>query len=145
MIFLDTALCQAILGLDLSSWFLDPKEGFVNRGKIVEAFIGQEILCYSIPYKRTDLYFWKAEKPSQAEVDFLYDRKGSIFPIEAKSGDGRTLKSLRRFLDQHPKSPYGIRFSMQNYSIFQKIDSRPLYATVTLAHEEQIESLKSLV
>jgi hypothetical protein len=41
-------------------------------------------------------------------------------------------------------SPSEIRFSVQNYSIFQKIDSRPLYATASLAHEEQMESLKVL-
>ena len=144
IIFLDTALCQAILGLDLSTWFLDPRESFVNRGGIVEAFIGQELLCYSISYRRTDLYFWKTSGPSQAEVDFLYEYKGNILPIEVKSGDGRTLKSMHRFLESHPHSPYGIRFSSQNYSIFQKIDSRPLYAVASLAHEEQKESLKFL-
>jgi len=144
VIFLDTALCQAILGLDLSAWFLDSREAFINRGEIVEAFIGQELLCYAIPYRRTDLYFWKAETPSQAEVDYLYDYKSNIIPIEAKSGDGRTLKSMHRFLESHLYSPYGIRFSAQNYSIFQKIDSRPLYATASLAHGEQMESLKSL-
>ena len=144
IIFLDTVLCQAILGLDLSVWFLDPREAFVNRGEIVEAFIGQELLCYSISYRKTDLYFWKAETPSQAEVDYLYDYKGSIIPIEAKCGDGRTLKSMHRFLESHLNSPYGIRFSAQNYSIFQKIDSRPLYATASLAHEEQLASLRAL-
>jgi hypothetical protein len=144
IIFLDVALCQAILGLDLSAWFLDCREAFVNRGEIVEAFIGQELLCYSIPFRRTDLYFWKAETPGQAEVDFLYDYKSNIVPIEAKSGDGRTLKSMHRFLDSHSHSPYGVRFSAQNYSIFQKIDSRPLYAAASMANEEQKESLKSL-
>ncbi|MBA3238156.1 MAG: hypothetical protein H0T62_07410 [Parachlamydiaceae bacterium] len=48
IIFRDIVLCQAIHGLDLSAWFLDPRETFVNRGEIVEAFIEQELLCYSI-------------------------------------------------------------------------------------------------
>lgn len=145
IIFLDIALCQAILGLDLSSWFLDSRQTFINRGEIVEAFIGQELLCYSIPYRKTDLYFWKAETHSQAEVDYLHDDKSCIIPIEAKSGDGRTLKSMHRFLESHLHSLFGIRFSTQNYSVFQKIDSRPLYATASLAHGEQMESLKSLL
>lgn len=144
-IFLDVALCQAILGQDLAAWFLDAKETFINRGEIVEAFIGQELLCYSIPYKRTDLYFWKTDAPNQAEIDYLYDYKSDIVPIEAKSGDGRTLKSLHRFLESHLHSTYGIRFSAQNYSIFQKIDSRPLYAAASLAHGEQLDSLKALL
>ena len=145
VIFLDIALCQVILGLDLSTWFLDPREGFVNRGEVVEAFIGQELLCYSAPYRKTDLYFWKANIPNQAEVDYLYDYSSTIIPIEAKCSDGRTLKSLHRFLDLHPHSPYGIRFSAQNYSLYQKVDSRPLYAVASLAHEEQLKGLKSLL
>lgn len=144
IVFLDTALCQTILGLDLSAWFLNSREAFINRGEIVEAFIGQELLCYAFPYRKTDLYFWKTETSSQAEVDFLCDYKNNIVPVEVKSGDGRTLKSMHRFLDTHANSSYGIRFSAQNYSVFQKVDSRPLYATVSLAHEEQKESLKSL-
>lgn len=144
IVFLDAALCQAILGLDLGVWFLDSREAFVNRGGIVEAFIGQELLCYSIPYRKTDLYFWKAERPSHAEVDFLYEHRSDILPIEAKSGDGRTLKSMHRFLDSHTKSPYGIRFSAQNYSIFEKVDSRPFYGVASLAHAEQLESLRFL-
>lgn len=145
LIFLDIALCQAILGLDLSAWFLASKETFANRGEIMEAFIGQELLCYAAPYKKIDLYFWKTESSGQAEVDFLYDYESSIVPIEVKSGDGRSLKSMHRFLESHERSAYGVRFSTQNPSVFQKIDSRPLYAAVSLAHETQKKSLAHLV
>lgn len=145
IIFLDAALCQAILGLDLGTWFLDPNAEFVNRGSIVEAFVGQELLCYSNPYRKGNLYFWKrAEKQTKAEVDFLYEHKGKVLPVEVKSGDGRTLKSLHLFLQTHPLSPYGLRFSSQNYSRFDPIISRPLYDVFSLAHEDQKESILSL-
>lgn len=68
-----------------------------------------------------------------------------IMQIEAKSGDGRTLKSMHRFLESHLHSLYGIRFFAQNYSVFQKIDSRPLYATASLAHGEQIGKLEIVI
>lgn len=141
IMFLDTALCQATLGLDLASWILDQSNTFVNRGMIIESFVAQELLCYSPAYRKAELYFWKEEGASQAEVDFLYDYKNEIIPIEAKSGDGRSLKSLHLFLKKHPSSSYGVRFSPQNYSMFDAISSRPLYAVVSLAHEEQKESL----
>ena len=145
VIFLDTALCQSILGLDLGSWFLDPNNAFVNRGPIVESFIGQELLCYSSPYRKNDLYYWRqTEKNSQAEIDFLYEQRGKIIPIEVKSGDGRSLKSMHLFLQTHSSS-YGIRFSTQNYSIFDSIHSKPLYDVVSLAHEDQKESLQFLL
>jgi uncharacterized protein len=146
IILLDIAFCQSILGLKPSPWFLEQKATFVNRGAITEAFVGQELLCYSQPSKKTDLYFWRAsEKSRQAEVDYLYDYNGLVLPIEVKSKDGRTLKSMHSFLEQHKNSTYGIRFSTQNYSVFEKVHSRPLYAVATLAHEDQLEGMIALM
>ena len=51
-----------------------------------------------------------------------------IVPIEVKSGVGSTLKSMHMFLETHPNAAFGIRFSIQNYSLYQKIHSYPLYA-----------------
>ena len=146
LMFVDVALCQAILGLDLSTWFLQPNVEFVNRGAITESFVGQELLCYSHPSRKTDLFFWKrASKNSSAEVDFLYEYNQSVVPIEVKSGHGNRLTSMNLFLQGHKDSHYGIRFSTQNASLFEKIDSRPLYEVVSLAHADQKESLLSLM
>jgi predicted AAA+ superfamily ATPase len=146
VIYLDVALCQAILGSDISIWFLKPLEGFDNRGEIAEAFIGQELICYASPESKIELNFWKRkEKNSSAEVDYLIQRGEQIIPIEVKSGHGSTLKSLNIFLDTHPKSHLAIRFSSLNYSIFNKLDSRPLYAAVSLAHDNQKEAIAYLL
>ncbi len=146
VLFLDVALCQSILGLDVGSWFLNPENEFVNRGSIAEAFVGQELLAYSNPYRKTDLYYWKrSEKQSNAEVDYLWEHGGKVIPIEVKSGDGRTLKSMHLFLDTHSNSPYGVKFSSQNYSEFGNIFSKPLYDVVFFAHLEQRESFDYLL
>ncbi len=146
VVYLDIALCQTILGTDISIWFLRPLEGFENRGEIAESFIAQELLCYASPENKAEIHFWRRkEKNSTAEVDFLIQRKEQILPIEVKSGHGSTLRSLHLFLDTHPKSTFGIRFSALDYSLLEKLDSRPLYAAVSLAHESQKEALASLV
>ena len=146
VIYLDVALCQAILGSDISIWFLHPLKGFENRGEIAEAFIGQEMLCYASPYTKAELYFWKRkEKSSQAEIDYLYQKGEQIIPIEVKSGHGGALRSLRLFLETHPKSSFSIRFSSLDYSVIDSLDSRPLYAACSLAHESQHEALRHLV
>ncbi len=62
-----------------------------------------------------------------------FQQEGNVIPIEVKSGEGRTLKSMQIFLESHPKSPYGIRFSVQNYSEYNKIHSYPLYAIFRLS------------
>jgi predicted AAA+ superfamily ATPase len=146
VIYLDIGLCQAILGSDVSIWFLRPLEGFENRGEVAEAFIGQELICYASPDNKAELFFWKRKaKNSSAEVDYLIQRGEQILPIEVKSGHGNTLRSLRLFLDTHPKSTYGIRFSSLNYSVIDKLDSRPLYAAASLAHPNQKEALDHLI
>lgn len=146
LIYLDIGLCQAILGSDVSNWFLRPLEAFENRGEIAEGFIGQELICYANPDRKSEIHFWKRkEKNSSAEIDYLIQRGDKIIPIEVKSGHGNTLRSLHLFLQTHPKSDSGIRFSSLNYSIINKIDSRPLYAAGSLAHTSQKKALLSLV
>ena len=145
IIYLDTALCQTILGADVSIWFLHPLEGFINRGEIAESFVGQELLCYARPDSKAELFFWKRkEKNSTAEVDYLLQQEQDILPIEVKSGHGNTLRSLHLFLDTHPKSLKGLRFSSHDYSFTDKLDSRPLYAVASLAHASQKEALDYL-
>ena len=125
----DVGLNQALLGLDLKDWFMDPVPTFINKGNITESFIGQELLAYSDPSDRHRLYYWHREKRgSQAEVDYLLSSGEVVIPIEVKSGHGGRLQSLRLFLETHPNSPYGIRFSVHNYSRLAKIQSYPLYA-----------------
>jgi len=145
LIFLDVALSQAVLGLDLSTWFLNPLTEFINKGSLVEAFIGQEILAYSNPIKKTDLYYWhRAERTSQAEVDYLIQERERVVPVEVKSGTGKTLKSLQLFLETHSASHYGLRFSTHNYSRHEKIDSYPLYAVAKVLSTNQKEVRSSM-
>ena len=44
-----------------------------------------------------------------------------------------------------PKSLYGIRFSSLDYSIIDKLDSRPLYAEVSLPLDSQRKAFEYLV
>ncbi len=145
MILLDSAISQTALGFDLAAWLLRPKQEFINKGAVVEAFIGQEILAYSLPITKSDLYYWHREaRASQAEVDYLYQRESDIIPIEVKSGSGTSLKSLHLFLQEHIRTPYGIRISTHNYSHHGQIHSLPLYATLSLASSEQKTAMRWL-
>lgn len=129
LIFLDIGLAQAALGLDIADWFLKPKDQFVNKGEIVEAFIGQELLAYSNPIQKKQLYYWlRTKRTAQAEVDYVINIQRDIIPIEVKGGPGSTLKSMHMFFKTHRTSKKGIRFSSQNYSVYENIYSYPLYA-----------------
>lgn len=135
MVFLDIALSQAILGVDTGSWLLEPESNFINKGALTEAFIGQELLAYSPPDRKSDLYYWQREaRSSNAEVDYLIQKGDKIIPVEVKSGAAGKLKSLRFFLDRHEGSPYGIRFSTSNFQLEDAIQTYPLYAVAGLIH-----------
>lgn len=133
IIFLDIALTQTLLGLDLTQWLIHGNEQLINQGPIVEAFVGQELLAYGCATQKKQLYYWeRAERTAQAEVDYVSDLNNQILPIEVKSGSGTTLKSMHIFLASHPNSPCGVRFSQHNYSLQGQIRSYPLYAIRSL-------------
>ena len=92
---------------------------------VMEQFAGQQLLAAMDPFEERRIHFWAREKKSsQAEVDFLATYKGTIFPMEVKSGKSGTLKSLHLFLEEHPGTPFGIRFSIPQFSLHYKICPR---------------------
>lgn len=128
-LFLDVGLSQALLGFDVKAWFLTPEQELVNKGAIVEAFIGQEMLALAPPEQKASLFYWRRHAAgSSAEIDYLLQRESLVVPIEVKGGLGSTLKSMHLFLESHPHAPYGIRFSTHNYQRHEKVWSYPLYA-----------------
>ena len=129
LIFLDVGLSQTMLGLGMEDWFLNGTPAFVNKGALVEAFVGQELLTYMDPSSPSPLYYWQRNvKGSEAEIDYLIQLKGQVIPVEVKSGTGQHLKSMHLFLDSHPRSSFGLRFSTHPWSNYEKIMSYPLYA-----------------
>lgn len=148
-IFLDIGLAQSALALDIAGWFLQPQREFVNKGSLVEAFVGQELIAYGLPYAKQSTFYWHKETGlTAAEIDYLVQSAGVVIPIEVKAGAGSTLRSLRYFLESHATSPYGIRFSTQNYSVHENVHSYPLYAiasVIAAGHPEMKQAIEHLV
>lgn len=143
---MDVAICQKLLGLETGSWILEPLQTFINKGAVVEAFVGQEILAYADPQQRAQLFYWqRMAKNSTAEVDYVVQDQEKVIPIEVKSGHGTTLRSLHMFLETHERASYGIRFSTQNFSIHNHIYSYPLYAVAAIALHNKEMALKALI
>ncbi|MCE3237343.1 MAG: Uncharacterized protein K0R24_324 [Gammaproteobacteria bacterium] len=133
--FVDVALAQRLLHAHPKDWFLQPTQSLINKGEIIENFVGQELLAYSDPREKAQLYYWQRhERGSSAEVDYLSTIQRNVIPIEVKSGTGSSLKSLQLFLKTH-QSPYGIRFSTHDFSMHEKLHSYPLYAIAKLRNK----------
>ena len=69
------------------------------KGKITEHLVGQELLSMSFRVL-TSLHFWVREKKtSSAEIDYIFQYKGKLYPIEVKSGNSGRMKSLHAYMD----------------------------------------------
>ncbi len=149
LIFIDVALSQFLLDLKPGEWMVNPLQEYINKGMLVESFVGQEMAAYESPKSKAELFYWKRDaRGSEAEVDYVMQQGKSVIPIEVKSGKGTTLRSIQMFLESHKNSPYGIRFSTNNYSLHDKIHSYPLYAIAKVVADEDQDvkdSLMSLV
>lgn len=98
-VFIDIGLFS-----NISGYFSDKsinKNNFASafNGKMAEQFVGQEL----ISNHGRQLHYWSRNKRgSNAETDYLIEKKGEIIPIEVKSGKSGSLKSLHLLLDSFP-------------------------------------------
>jgi predicted AAA+ superfamily ATPase len=104
LLFLDVGLMVAASGL--SSEILLAEDYFtLNRGALMEQFVGQELLSYQNYFKKKELYFWMREKTgSMAEVDYIIQSGQHIIPMEVKAGKTGSLRSLQVYgNEKNPK------------------------------------------
>ena len=127
LIFLDVGLMQRQLGLD-ARLLLEENLMMVNNGSVAEQLIGQELLACQHFTEERQLFFWVRDATSsKAEIDYVASLGPDVFPIEVKAGKTGTLKSLHLFLQEHPQTPFGIRFSEHELSWHPPLLSIPLY------------------
>lgn len=104
---LDTGLLIYFSGLQ-SEYFQIEDLQDSSKGKIVEHIVGQELLAKNyLPLSK--LHFWTRDKSNaDAELDFIISYKSKIIPIEVKSGETGTLRSLHYYMN-NTDTPLAIR------------------------------------
>jgi uncharacterized protein len=127
MMLLDTGIFQRLLALDFSTIYREADFPWINKGTLAEQFWALEYLKYQSPERYPDLYYWQREGKSNAEVDFLVQKDGAVYPVEVKASGSGSMQSLRLFLAEKKQS-HGYRFSLENFSEYQDIRVVPLYA-----------------
>lgn len=90
------------------------------KGGMVENYVQAQLLCNGY-----DTYYWHSA--SEAEVDFIIQRQGSIVPIEVKSADNTRAKSLNTYIKRY-RPEYAIKVSSKNFSFEDGKKTVPLYA-----------------
>ncbi len=126
-LFLDVGLMQSLIGVQITEEYYKKDLLSIYQGKLAEQFVGQELLAYGIQ----ELYYWARQtKSSNAEVDFIIEKEGMIYPIEVKSGSGGRLKSLHLLLKTNPhiEKAYVISSAKPGRLPEQRLEFLPLYA-----------------
>lgn len=115
--FLDTGILNYILGISSQLVLLEDLSDSY-KGAIIPHIITQEIL--SLKTKGASLpNFWVREKnQSSSEVDLVYNYNNRIIPIEIKSGNSGSLKSLHQFIER-TNHPYAVRIYAGEFKIEQ--------------------------
>ncbi len=97
------------------------EKNMLYKGALTENYVAQNI--YN---KYRELYYWSIN--NMYEVDFLLNIEGDIIPVEVKSSDNTTSKSLNYYINRY-KPKYSIRISTKNFGEANGIKSIPLYAS----------------
>lgn len=130
--FFDSGIAHRILGLNLAEWVTQPLKVELF-GFSAEQLVAQEMISYSDPSQKGELYYWHSESvASNAEVDFVTIHDKSIIPVEVKSKIKGGMKSLNVFLNKDPKSPYAIKISEGMFGKHKHLHEIPLYAVSTI-------------
>jgi predicted AAA+ superfamily ATPase len=128
LVFFDTGILQRSLRLNLSNFMISDQLEMINKGNIVEQYVGLEYVKLCHAFTKPELYYWHREKRgSSAELDYVFERNSRIIPVEVKSGTQGKMKSLFMFLEMKNQS-FGVRTSLEIFDVYDKVQVYPLYA-----------------
>jgi predicted AAA+ superfamily ATPase len=97
------------------------------HGAFVENLVAQQLTAMA----DGALHYWR-NVGREAEVDFLFEREGSVLPLEAKAGVNVRSKSLAFYASKYAP-PLAIRTSLRNLRLDRRVLNVPLYALQSLA------------
>lgn len=90
----------------------------VWKGHAAEQIVAQELRIVLDRDYRNEQYYWVRDKRgTNAEVDFVWQFRSAILPIEVKSGANAHLRSLHSFMSQTDAPNLAIRVWPGEYSV----------------------------
>ena len=99
LLYLDTGLVNYQVGL--RSEIMNIKDiNAVYHGQLGEQITGQALLSQAIRKNINLPYWYREQKGSISEIDYLISSHDRLIPVEVKSGKSGTLRSLHNFIDE---------------------------------------------
>jgi predicted AAA+ superfamily ATPase len=120
----DIGILIAMHGFDMKSAIYNNTLKGPAKGGIYENLIADILIKKRLPLN----YFKPGE--NRQEIEFLYQQKGSVVPIEVKAGNSQTY-SLDAFIKEYDP-PYSLKFITGNVGLADKKITLPLYMAMFL-------------
>ncbi len=127
VLIFDTGVYLTSSGLNIGDIYSSTVFDNLNKGEVVEMQTGLELIKYSDNYADNKLYYWY-RSGANAEIDYVININSTILPIEVKASDKGSMQSLHQFLSIFNSVTYGIRVSLENFSVYNNIRVFPVYA-----------------
>ena len=118
----DVGLLGAMTDLDKKSLISGNQIFTEFKGAFTEQYIMQQLRGMD----DMGIYYWSAER-SRAEVDFVVQHKGKVFPVEVKAEENLQAKSLKVYYEKFGPEAC-VRTSMSDYRERDWLINVPLYA-----------------
>jgi len=121
--FLDIGLLNAMGGLD--------KQILLEKNTILTEFKGaltEQFVCQQL-FPKSNLYYWSAPL-GNAEIDFVFQIRNEVIPLEVKAEENLKAKSLKVFVEKF-ENKNAIRTSMSKFRKEDWLTNIPLYAVET--------------
>ncbi len=99
LLFLDTGLVNYQVGLRTEVMNIQDISA-VYHGQLSEQVAGQALLSQAIRKNINLSYWYREQKGSISEIDYLISSHNRLIPVEIKSGKAGTLRSLHNFIDE---------------------------------------------
>jgi predicted AAA+ superfamily ATPase len=129
----DIGLFNQLAGLKLAELLTAGEIHLINKGALVEVFVGLELLAHGVGennhrHTRNSLFYWHREaKSSNAELDYVLEIGREIIPLEVKASGTGAMRSMRVFLKEK-EIKMGIRVSAEPLAKLEDTLVLPLYA-----------------
>lgn len=118
---LDVGLLGAMTDVPASQMLVGDNIFKEFKGAFTECYVGEQLARIQIPT------FYFSSNETTVEVDFAVQTEKRVIPLEAKAEENVYAKSLKTYIDNHPKLK-GLRVSMKNYIDQGWMENLPLYA-----------------
>lgn len=127
LLFLDIGLINFAAGLQ-GRFFKHSELHSFYRGRIAEMIVGQEIIASDAAVSVNPVFWVREKRQAPAELDFLVQQDGSVFPVEVKAGAAGKLRSLHQFINRCSHS-YAVRLYAGSLEInrLKTPEGKPFY------------------